>query len=147
MGGKTIRLKKQIYADVQLPDTLIQVVFLVVQKLSRPCIIGIDLLDELKSRIDLENKTISFPLLEGKPFLKIMKKETEISQKNRARTINHLEKDKELWDINYEEINQKIEKAVLINKEKNSSVKFYGNTEQYSRNDPADYLLINILYK
>ena len=147
MGGKTIRLKKQIYADVQLPDTLIQVVFLVVQKLSRPCIIGIDLLDELKSRIDLENKTISFPLLEGKPFLKIMKKETEISQKNRARTINHLEKDKELWDINYEEINQKIEKAVLINKEKNSSVKFYGNTEQYSRNDPADYLLINIPYK
>ena len=52
MGGKAIRLSKQIYTDVQLPDTLIQVIFLEVLKLSRPCIIGIDLLDELKSKID-----------------------------------------------------------------------------------------------
>ena len=42
MGGKAIRLRRQIYADVQLSNYLIQVVFLVVPKLSRPCIIGMD---------------------------------------------------------------------------------------------------------
>ena len=33
--GKAIRLRRQIYADVQLPNYMIQVVFLVVPKLSR----------------------------------------------------------------------------------------------------------------
>ena len=75
IGGKAIRLNKQIYADVQLPNHIIQVVFLVVPKLSRSCIIGIDLLDEFKSNIDLDNKTISFPHLEGKPSIRIVNEE------------------------------------------------------------------------
>ena len=33
MGGKAIRLNKQIYVDLQLPNHIIQVVFLIVQKL------------------------------------------------------------------------------------------------------------------
>ena len=41
LGGKAIRLNKQIYADLQLPNHIIQVVFLVVPKLSRPCIPGV----------------------------------------------------------------------------------------------------------
>ena len=52
IGGKATRLNRQIYADVQLLDYMIQVVFLVVPKLSRPCIIGIDFLDEFRSHID-----------------------------------------------------------------------------------------------
>ena len=91
MGGKAIRLSKQIYTDVQLPDTLLQVVFLVVPKLSRQCIIGIDLLDELKSKIDLESKIISFPHLEGSPSLKIVNEEIKTDE---ARVVSHLEKKK-----------------------------------------------------
>ena len=37
MGGKAIRLRRQIYADVQLPNYLIQVILLVVSKLFRSC--------------------------------------------------------------------------------------------------------------
>ena len=51
-----------------------------------------------------------------------MNEEAETSQKNGVGTINHLEKDKESWDINYEEINQKIEEAVLINKEEKNQL-------------------------
>ena len=106
-GGKAIRLSKQIYTDVQLPDTLIQVVFLVVPKLSRPCIIGIDLLDELKSKINLESKKISFPHLESSPSLKIVNEEIAT---HKARVVNHLEKREESVDIHYEEI-KKIERG------------------------------------
>ena len=65
--GKTVRLNKKIHVDVQLPDH-IQVVFLVVPKLSRSCIIG----------MHLDNKTISFPHLKGKPSIRIMNEETTI---------------------------------------------------------------------
>ena len=69
IGGKTIRLSRQIYADVQLPNYTIQVVFLVVPKLSRPCIIGIDLLDEFKShRPGQQNNILSSPM--GKTIYK-----------------------------------------------------------------------------
>lgn len=35
LGGKAIRLNKQIYADVQLPNIMIQLPFLIVPQLSR----------------------------------------------------------------------------------------------------------------
>ena len=120
MGGKAIRLKKQIYTDIQLPDTILQVVFLVVPKLSRPCIIGIDLLDELKSKIDLESKTISFPLLEGKPSLKIINEEIATHE---ARIINHLKEKEESVDIDYGEINKKLEEAAITNQEEKNQLK------------------------
>ena len=75
IGGKAIRLNRQIYADILLPNHMIQVAFLVVPKLSRPCIIGIDLLDEFRCHIDLDSKTISFPHLEGKPSIRIINEE------------------------------------------------------------------------
>ena len=74
MVGKVIQLNKQMYVDVQLPNCLIQTVFLIVPKLSRPCIIGIDLLDHLRSKIDLNSKTISFSHL-GEPSITIANEE------------------------------------------------------------------------
>ena len=91
LGGKAIRLSKKIYADLQLPDHVIQVIFLVVPKLSRPCIIGIDLLDELKSCIDLDSKTISFTHLEGKPSIRIMNEETTAPPGQEKQTVNFIE--------------------------------------------------------
>ena len=84
VGGKAIKLNKEIYADLQLPNHIIQVIFLVVPKLSRPCIIGIVLLDEFRSHIDLDSKTISFPHLEGKPSIRIVN-ETQSSIQKGAR--------------------------------------------------------------
>ena len=104
LGGKAVRLKIQIYADIQLPDTLLQVFFLVVPKLSKPCIIGIDLLDELKSKIDLESKTISFPHLEGSSSLRIINEEITTHE---SRVVNHLEGKEESQDISYEEIKKR----------------------------------------
>ena len=77
MGEESVRLNKQIYVDIQLPNCLIQTIFLVVPKLSRPCIIGIDLLDHLRRKIDLDSKTISFPYLQGEPLLRIINEETD----------------------------------------------------------------------
>ena len=115
MGGKAIRLKEQIYADVQLPNHLIQVVFLVVPKLSRPCIIGIDLLDEFRSQIDLDNKIISFPLLEGKPSIRIMNEETTKPPKKETRIINSISKLGNNVEVSKEEIRTKIQETNLIN--------------------------------
>ena len=64
-----------LYADSQLPNHIIQVTFFVVPKLSRPCIIGIDLLDEFRNHINLDRKTISFLHLEGKPSIRIINEE------------------------------------------------------------------------
>ena len=92
IGGRPIRLNKQIYADIQLPDRIIQLVFLVVPKLSRPCIIGINLLDEFKSCIDLDSKTISFTHLEGKPYIRIINEGTTAPPLKEKQTINSIRK-------------------------------------------------------
>ena len=91
MGGKAVRLSKQIYVDIQLPNCLIQTIFVVVPKLSKTCIIGIDFLDHLKSKIDLDNKTISFPHLEEEPSLRIVNEEAESAYKNTSQEINYLQ--------------------------------------------------------
>ena len=75
IGGTAERVNKQIYSKLQLSNCNIQVVFVIITSLSRPCIIGVDLLDELKSNIDLDTKRIVFPYLEGKPSIKIIKEE------------------------------------------------------------------------
>ena len=115
MGGKAIRLRKQMYSDVQLPNHIIQVVFLVVAKLSRPCIIGIDLLDEFRSQIDLDSKTISFPLLEGRPSIRIINEETTKQPERETRIINSIKNLGNDAEMSKEEIRIKIEETNLIN--------------------------------
>ena len=119
LGGKAIKLNKQIYVDLQLPNHIIQVVFLVVPKLSRPCIIGIDLLDEFKSHIDLDSKTISFPHLEGRPSIKIRNEETTLSSREGARQINAIQdiQVEENKEIVREEIKQKLEETNITDPE------------------------------
>ena len=113
VGGKAIRLSRLIYADVQLPNYTIQVVFLVVPKLSRPRIIGIDLLDEFKSHIDLDNKIISFPHLEGKPSIKIINEEGITSQKKETSIVNSIQREESDTDVKREEITSKVEESNL----------------------------------
>ena len=117
MGAKAVRINKQIFVDIQLPNCLIQTIFLVLPKLSRPCMIGIDFLDHLISKIDLDNKTISFPYLEGEPSLRIIKEEADDSPENIMQEINLLIKDKLSADIEYEEIQKKLEEASIIEPE------------------------------
>ena len=89
-GRKGYQTEQKIYADLQLPNHIIQVVFLVVPKLSRPCIIGIDLLDQFRNHNDLDSKTISFPHLEGKPSIKIINEEIPASPAEKTHTINSI---------------------------------------------------------
>ena len=116
-GGKAIKLKKQIYVDLQLPNRIIQVVFSVVPKLSRPCIIGIDLLNEFRSHIDLDSKTISFPHLEGRPSIKIRNEETTLSPRGETRHINFIHDIGENIKIVKEEIKQKLEETNITDPE------------------------------
>ena len=115
MGGKAIRLSKQIYVDLQLPNHIIQVVFLIVPKLSRPCIIGIDLLDEFRSHIDLDSKIISFPHLEGKPSIRIVNEEITVSPAEEACTLNAIKEIKDDTEVKREEIIMKIEETNTAN--------------------------------
>ena len=139
MGGKAVRQNKQIYVDLQLPNCLIQTIFLVVPKLSRPCIIGIDLLDHLRSKIDLDSKTISFPYLQGEPSLRIMNEETDDSSENIMQEINLLTRDEPSADIEYEEIHKKLEEASIIEPEKREKIKkSYGNIKEYFGKDQED---------
>ena len=64
--------------NIQLPNHIIEVTFLVVPKLSRPCIIDIGLLDEFRSHINLDSKTIFFPHLERKPSIRILNEEARV---------------------------------------------------------------------
>ena len=99
LGGEAIKLSKQIYVDLQLTNYIIQVVFLVVRKLSRPCIIGIDLLDEFRSHIDLGSKTISVPYLGRKPSIKIRNEETTQSPRRETQKINSIQRIEEDVEI------------------------------------------------
>ena len=113
-SGEILRAFKTfrtLYADVQLPNHIIQVVFLVVLKLSRPCIIGIDLLDEFKSNIDLNNKTISFPHLEGKPSIRIVNEEVSGTFEKVTQEINSVRKIEDNVEVEREEIIKKIEET------------------------------------
>ena len=117
LGGKAIRLNKQIYANLQSPNYIIQVVFLVVPKLSRPCIIGIDLLDEFRSHIDEYSKTISFPHLEGKPSIRLVNEEIPASPAEKTHTLNSITEIKDDIEIKKEEIRLKIEETNAANAE------------------------------
>lgn len=90
MGGKAVRLTRQIYADVQLPNNLVQFTFLIVPKLTRTCIIGIDILDEHKTIIDLDEKTLTFPHMDGKPAIRIMQDKGSESLEGQCR-VSHVE--------------------------------------------------------
>ena len=139
MGGKAVRLNKQIYVDIQLPNCLIQTIFLVVPKLSRSCIIGIDFLDHPRRKIDLDSKTISFPYLEGEPSLRIINEETDDSSENIMQEINPLTKGETSADIEYEEIHEKLEEASIIEPEKKENFKkSYGNIKDYFGEDQED---------
>ena len=93
MEGKAVRLDKQIHVDIQLPNCLIEAIFLVVTKLSRSCIIGIDFLDHLRSKIYLDSKTISFTYLEGEPSSRIIKEGANDCHENITQEINLLIED------------------------------------------------------
>ena len=109
LKGKAIRLNKQIYADIHLPNHIIQVTFLVVPKLSRPCIIGIELLDEFRSHINLDSKTISFPHLEGKPSIRIINEEARIPSEEKKQTMNAIQTARDEIEVERREIRLKVE--------------------------------------
>ena len=111
LGGEAIKTSKQIYVDFQLTNHIIQIVFLVVPKLSRPRIIGIDLLDKFRNHIDLDSKTISFPHLEGKPSIKIRNKENTLSPRRETHKINSIQRIEEDVEILREEIKLKLEET------------------------------------
>ena len=117
LGGKAIRLNRQIYADLHLLNHIIQVIFLVVPNVSRPCIIGIDLLDELKSCIDLDSKTISFTHLEGKPSIRIVNEETTAPPGKEKQTVNSIRSIKDDIEVKREEIRSKVEESSTMNEE------------------------------
>ena len=105
--------------ELQLLNHISQVVLLVVPKLSRPCIIGIDLLDEFRSHIDLDSKTISFPHLEGRPSIKIRNEETTLSPREGTGKINSIQdiQVEENKEIVREEIKQKLEETNITDPE------------------------------
>ena len=117
LGGKAIRFNQQIYADIQLANHVIQVVFLLVLKLSRSCIIGIDLIDEFRSHIELDSKTISFPYLEGKPLIRIINEELTTTPRETKQILNSIQTGKYETEIDRNEIKVKVEEISPTNLE------------------------------
>ena len=88
-----------------------------VPKLLKSCIIGIDLLDEFRSYIDLDNKTISFPHLEGKPPAKIMNEERAQPERDFSR-VNAIQREEDGIEIKKEDIKLKIGEIDSTDREK-----------------------------
>lgn len=103
MGGKPVRLNKQLYIVLQLPDHVLQLIFVVVLGLSRSCIIGINVLDELRPNIDLDNKTLTFPYLEGQPSIGIFKNKGSVSSQEDTYNISVSEETHESADEKYDQ--------------------------------------------
>ena len=57
-GIKPIKLKHQIYADLNVNDETYSCVFLIIPKLNKNCILGIDVLKKFKGRINIEENYV-----------------------------------------------------------------------------------------
>ena len=57
-GVKPIKLKHQIYADLNVNDETYSCVFIIIPKLNKNCILGIDVLKKLKGRINIEENYV-----------------------------------------------------------------------------------------
>ena len=58
-GVKPIKLKHQIYADLNVNDETYSCVFIIVPILNKNCIMGIDVLKKLKGRINIEENYVT----------------------------------------------------------------------------------------
>ena len=58
IGVKPIRLKHQLYADLCANDKTYSCIFIIIPKLNKNCILGIDMLKKFKGRIDVEENYI-----------------------------------------------------------------------------------------
>ena len=57
-GVKPIKLKHEIYADLNINDEKYSCVFIIIPKLNKNCILGIDVLKKLKGRINIEENYV-----------------------------------------------------------------------------------------
>ena len=57
-GVKPIKLKHQLYADLNVNNETYSCVFIIVPKLNKNCILGIDVLKKLKGRINMEENYV-----------------------------------------------------------------------------------------
>ena len=57
-GVKPIKLKHQLYADLDVNNETYSCIFIVIPKLNKNCILGIDMLKKFKGRINIEEKYI-----------------------------------------------------------------------------------------
>lgn len=100
VGGKVIKLKNLIILNLLLSTEAIPIKFLIVSGLTRPCLIGIDVLEVLKSYINLDKGEITFHGLKGKPTIKIMSEEEECLMKIKKDNIGKdLNTDSETTDV------------------------------------------------
>lgn len=67
--------------EVKFENTVVQTVFMIVPGLSRTCIIGMDLLEKMKTVIDLSQHKLTFQNLEGNPSIKLYKDEETLENK------------------------------------------------------------------
>ena len=57
-GVKPIKLKHQLYADLDVNNETYSCIFIVIPKLNKNCILGIDMLKKFKGRINIEENYI-----------------------------------------------------------------------------------------
>ena len=100
-GVKPVKLKHQLYADLNLNEETYSSVFIIIPKLNKNCILGADLLKKLKGRIDMDQNYI---------ILQNEDKQTEIkflNNKEKSIKIIHeinMEPDGELTSIDPKDV-------------------------------------------
>ena len=141
-GEKSVRLKKHVRASVKIGELRVELDFIIIPKLVRECIIGIDAQKTLRTQILVDRDVISFQPPEAANRVEFSYINTEITNHERGELndlqstciaehanqsfINSIEKkmtETESIEVTDEEINEKIDKLTDLSNENKAQLK------------------------
>ena len=119
-GGRPVKLKKQIFVTLKIADLKCKAIFLIIPKLSKSCVLGIDILKPLGGIINLKEDTLT--IQQEKQTTTIQMHEEEVSATNLCNlrgldiheelTVEEIQAKMESWK-NMSEINKHRYKDML----------------------------------
>lgn len=112
-GGRPVKIKEQIYVNVNIKDHQFKQVFLIIPGLTQECILGIDLLKEQGSIIDLRSDVLKLSSGNEIRHFPLIVKEVEDQTNNDLNSLENPKDTKLTWEM----INKKIDDNLLIEPE------------------------------
>lgn len=122
--GKPVKVTKQVFAKINLKRVIEAATIIIVPKLTSDCIIGIDFLEKIRSKIDLEAQELIFKAPDGpeKTYsIKFDQEEEEQGKNDKQRTIKMIEETTSA--ISNQEIDDKLKQTDWENSEQEKEFK------------------------